>query len=255
MMLIPIILLGLLAVLVTRYLISRFKTSGSAQASGSGASAGGYNRYVITGFILLAVLIILFFGFRFPSVWWAPLLGGLAPIGMQLISALVSRFRAGDFGGAQGGARTSEVRSTWLRMTLDHATGHMDGEILLGEHLGKHLSELDWSQLLVLRQSMKDSADSLRLLDAWLDRHHAGWRDQADGADAVDEDEPHSDGVAGGHMTRDEALRILGLNEGASHKEVRAAYRQLMQRLHPDLGGSDYLAAVVNRAKAVLLGE
>ena len=56
-------------------------------------------------------------------------------------------------------------------------------------------------------------------------------------------------------MTREEALRVLGLAEGADEKQVRAAYKQLMQKLHPDLGGSDYLASVVNRAKDVLLGE
>ena len=53
-------------------------------------------------------------------------------------------------------------------------------------------------------------------------------------------------------MTEAEAYRILGLDPGASLDEVRAAYRRLMKRVHPDLGGSDALAAMLNAAKQLL---
>jgi curved DNA-binding protein CbpA len=56
-------------------------------------------------------------------------------------------------------------------------------------------------------------------------------------------------------MTRDEALAVLGLAEGASVDEIRAAHRRLIQRMHPDVGGTADLAARINRAKDVLLGS
>jgi len=55
-------------------------------------------------------------------------------------------------------------------------------------------------------------------------------------------------------MTRKEALATLGLQEGTTEEEIRAAHRRLILRMHPDAGGSAALAARINRAKDVLLG-
>jgi len=57
-----------------------------------------------------------------------------------------------------------------------------------------------------------------------------------------------------GPMTRDEAYQVLGLQQGASESEIRAAHRRLMRGAHPDSGGSDWLAARINQARDVLLG-
>jgi hypothetical protein len=80
-----------------------------------------------------------------------------------------------------------------------------------------------------------------------------------DGADGEARDGREAPGSGGqgtaGAMTRDDALAILGLDTGAEPEQIRAAHRRLMQKLHPDRGGSDYLAAQINAAKTRLLGD
>ena len=241
-----IIILGAVAVLLVRYLVSRSKTHPITKLTG-----GQTGLFLAFGGILLALVALSLAG---RVHWLAPLLGGAVPLIVRLIPRLYRFLKAGTFGaGSSDQGRTSEVSSQWLRMTLDHDSGHMEGEVLLGEHAGKFLSELDENQLMALRSAMEDE-DSLRLLDAWLDRNFEDWRGAA-GPDGSGQTRSEAGRDAGGKMTREEALRVLGLAEGADEKQVRASYKQLMQKLHPDLGGSDYLASVVNRAKDVLLGE
>ncbi|HEY4136402.1 MAG TPA: DnaJ domain-containing protein [Alphaproteobacteria bacterium] len=58
-----------------------------------------------------------------------------------------------------------------------------------------------------------------------------------------------------GGMSRADAYAVLGLTPGADEAAIREAHRRLMARVHPDKGGSDYLAAQINRARDVLLGQ
>jgi DnaJ-domain-containing protein 1 len=88
----------------------------------------------------------------------------------------------------------------------------------------------------------------VRLLEAYFDRRFPRWREDAH-ADA----HPRSAQPQTGAMTEEEAYQILGLQPGASADEVRRAHRALMKKLHPDQGGSTYLAARVNQAKEILL--
>lgn len=157
---------------------------------------------------------------------------------------------------AQGpsGGQSSNVSTETLAMELDHDTGEMDGTVLDGPFEGRRLSDLDDVLLLDLYRWMAAHDDhGARLLETYLDRMlGAAWREAA-GAGA--QDEADAQAAAGGAMTRDEAYKILGLEPGADAEAIRKAYRRLMQHVHPDKGGSPYLAAKINEAKDLLLGD
>ena len=58
-----------------------------------------------------------------------------------------------------------------------------------------------------------------------------------------------------GKMTPEEAAELLGIALNASREEILSAHRRLMQKIHPDRGGTDYLAAQLNAARDCLLKE
>jgi hypothetical protein len=139
--------------------------------------------------------------------------------------------------------QASNVSTETLAMVLDHDSGEMDGTVLDGPFEGRRLSDLDSVLLIDLYRWMAGVDDQgARLLEAYLDRTlGVEWRESA-GAEAAG-------------MTREEAYQVLGLEPGASADAVRKAYRRLMQHAHPDKGGSPYLAAKINAAKDLLLGD
>jgi hypothetical protein len=152
---------------------------------------------------------------------------------------------------APGSGQTSSVRAAGLEMQLDHDTGDMDGHVLAGRHEGRRLSELKLSELLEVSEDVRDDAESLRLLESYLDRAHAGWRDDAE----ADQTARQGPAPASGGMGTKEAYQILGLEPGASEAEVRDAHRRLIKQVHPDRGGSAALAAKINEAKDQILGQ
>tara|TARA_R100001143_G_scaffold32201_2_gene31083 strand:+ start:7958 stop:8728 length:771 start_codon:yes stop_codon:yes gene_type:complete len=175
---------------------------------------------------------------------------------MQLASMLrLRRSSAGSGPAGSGGRRSgsSTVKTDWLAMELQHSTGAMDGRVLQGQFQGKRLSQLGLPDLLELAQESQDDADTLQLLEAYLDRMHPDWREQGDPASGQTGGErAHHDSDT---MSESLALEILGLETGATREEIVAAHRRLMQKLHPDRGGSPYLAQRLNEARDVLLGK
>ncbi|WP_020176723.1 hypothetical protein [Methyloferula stellata] len=199
----------------------------------------------------------------------AGLLALAAAFGLLLLGRLGFAFALGAFGfwllGVSGtpmswfrsvgrgtGNKSSRVRSAMVEMELDHETGKMRGLILAGPDEGKWLDDLTRPQCeAVYVLCLTDDPEGARLLEAYLDRRFPGWRAAGEG----DGDTGRSDGSgqSSGAMSEDQAYQVLGLQKGAPREAIVQSHRALMQKLHPDHGGSTDLAARVNEAKDVLL--
>lgn len=202
------------------------------------------------GLLAAAFVLLMLFTGRAPQL--IGMAGLLAPFAYRWWHnrRAARRFGAGAPAGESGGE--SRVETATLEMRLDHATGRMSGRVRGGPRAGRDLAELSRAELLALLADCRaGDPDSVPLLEAWLDRADPEWRD-ADGHGGG-----HAEGAgksaAGGPMTRQEALAVLGLAEGATEAEIRAAHRRLMRAAHPDSGGSDWMAARLNEARDVLL--
>lgn len=233
----PAVLLGI-GLLVGLLLIAwAFSQADARQIAGVVKAVG------LTVAVLL--LIYLLFVGRHALAGLVPILGVLA---WRLGPSLIARWKARQQG--RGYGQQSGVRTPFLAMTLDHATGEAEGEVLAGRFAGRFLRDLSLPELRALREELTADAQSLALLEAWLDRVHPDWREAGE--------EAGRERAGGGRaetMTLEEAYSILGLSPGASVEDIRAAHRRLMLKLHPDQGGSNWLAAKLNQAKDLLLSE
>ena len=200
-------------------------------------------RIGLVFFGALGVGGLLIFGVRFlPS--FLPELFGLAGVVLTGLIARALRHRPSGRFSTPGRGQRTETHTAYLQAWIDHSTGDVAGRVVQGTFAGRFLEHLSDGDLLTLRGECASDADSLRILEAYLDRRlGADWRDRS---------RPPSGGTgpAIGHA---EALAILGLVEGATAEEIRAAHRRLIQRVHPDVGGSADLAARINLAKDILL--
>ena len=198
----------------------------------------------------LVFLIAAFFLISGRLGWAMATLPALIPWFFRLrsvarLAKTFSRMSQTTKGSASG--QISEVETRYLRMILEHDTGNMTGEVLAGDYAGRRVEEMACEQLIsLLKVCRQDEKESARLIEAYLDREFANWREEAKNHDS-------SGPFPGGNMEREEALQVLGLQEGVSEYDIREAHRRLIAGMHPDHGGSDYLAAQINHAKDVLL--
>jgi hypothetical protein len=233
----PAIVLALVILAVVALGIAWF-----LRANPSSLARGMRMVLVVLGAIAVGGMLI--FGLRFlPSL--LPELFGLAGLVITGLIARALRNRSSGGFSSPGTGRRTEVHTAFLKAWIDHGTGDVGGTVLSGRFAGRTLDRLSDSELLDLHEECRNDADSLRVLEAYLDRRlNVDWRT----ARQPPPRGPHSD------MTRAEALAVLGLAEGASEEEIKAAHRRLIRRTHPDAGGTADLAARINRAKDVLVG-
>ena len=192
-----------------------------------------------------ALAIALVFVFRGAAGYAAP----LAAFGFWLL------FGGGGLGWGGYGAQpsvgqASRIATEFLEVELEHDTGRISGRVLRGQFTGRALEDLTPMETALLwRDCRFADPQSAQVLEAYLNRAHPTWREDMARAG---HGEASNDA---GAMTRAQALDILGLSEGASEDDIRRAHRDLMMKMHPDRGGSTFLAAKINEAKDVLLGR
>jgi hypothetical protein len=228
----PTVLIGIAALVAMLWLLQRFakadpqtlirnlRTTGGIGALASAVALGATGRIGVALPLGVAGLALL------------GLLPGAASFGLRT---------------RKSARQVSRVRSAFLEMELDHDSGTLSGRILAGRHEGVSLDALDAATLVGLLAEIDE--ESRALLATYLDRRQPGWREHAQADTAAGQGGP----PRGGPMSKEEAYQILGLQPGASAEDIGRAHRGLMKKLHPDQGGSTYLAARVNEAKDVLL--
>jgi hypothetical protein len=137
--------------------------------------------------------------------------------------------------------KSSKAQATsteYIQVVMDN-NGEMGGLILKGSKAGKQLQQLSDQELLQIQQEFRSCAASVQVVRAFITKYrphlHSGDKQQS------------------GAMSESEAKEVLNIKGDYDKAAVISAHRKLMQKFHPDRGGSDYLAAKINQAKDVLL--
>lgn len=267
-----------LVLLATMVVAARWFGNANANDLARKVRAGGNLGLVLVGLLLVLRGQVLL-GFSLMAAGFGRLRGGAgsSPFGGASPFGQGSPFARGSFGrgsafggtspfgpwrrtsaGRRAAGQRSKVRTATLDAELDHDTGGMDATVRAGRFEGRRLSAMTRADVVALHTQCATAGeeDSRLLLEAYLDRRHPEWRDY------VEDDRHAGAGGAGraggpnpGAMTEDDAYQVLGLRPGAGEAEIRAAHRRLMKQMHPDQGGSTFLAAQLNEAKDVLLGR
>ncbi len=242
--LLALLLLPVIAFYITRSISQRLHLSGR-------------NFKLLFGLmvVVLVIAVMVVLG-RLPVQFILAPLGVATTFLLRLLPTLIRLIPMWHMFKGRAGIRTnkeagqaSTIRTQMLEMELFHDTGDMDGQVLQGEFAGRKLSSLSLDELLMLLRECGQDVDSSQVLEAYLDRNQADWREQCQRRSSASANAEES------QMTRALALEILGLEGSTDRDTIVRAHRSLMQKLHPDRGGSDYLAKKINAAKDYLLRD
>ena len=235
----PLFALGLLLLVVLLAGISLLRRSSIPPAV---LRRGSLIALTSVGFLGLTALA--------PRLWWL-WMGALGLIVARVLSPSVHQSTGVGSNGRSGGRTTgcSEIETDYLKASLNHETGEMYVQVLKGHFEGADIAGLSLNDLLALLGELQSNdEDGAQVLTAYLEKMHPNWES------AQHANSDHSSTYSAG-MTSDRAYEVLGLKPPGSRDEVIDAHRRLINRVHPDRGGSSYLAAEINRAKDILLAE
>ena len=232
-------LAGIVAVITLYLLLQVLRNTNPAVLARGLKIGGGIGALAVAAFVGVRGELVV----AIPLAIFGAGLLGWSPFG-------AGGFNIPGFGGPRSSGQSSRVRSAFLDMTLDHDSGSLRGQIIAGEHAGRSLDDFDLRQLVAMSAAF--DAESLALLESYLDRRFPAWREHPEGQGAGRQGSDVGR-TPSGKMTEQEAYQILGLQPGASEDDISRAHRSLMKKLHPDQGGSTYLASRVNEAKDTLL--
>jgi DnaJ domain len=233
-----ILLVAFVIVLVT--IIQLFKNSPKSQLK---------NTYWKIGLGTAAIVLILLAATG-RIHWLGAMIGALLPFIRQSIPLLIRWFpmiqhyhKTRSQPQASAG-NSSNVKTQILSMVMDHDSKHLSGEVISGPYTGSNLDNLELSQLqTLLDYCHQQEQDSAQLLITYLNhRFGDNWQSTTanNPANTIDDTA---------------AYAILGLAQGASREAIIQAHRRMIQKLHPDRGGSNYLAAQINQAKELLISK
>ena len=181
----------------------------------------------------------------------------------SIIAALFSGSLVETMAGVAGGI--SRFGSRFLILEMDGTTGAVTGVIRDGLYAGKPLESLSEESLQeLLRYYAENDPPSLSLLQAFIARQNQTRNGEASSRNYGGQGHNSQSNTQGSNrgnksrsttqMSHEEALAILGLEEGADKAAITIAYKRLMAKMHPDQGGTTYLAAQINAARETLLG-
>jgi len=195
--------------------------------------------------LAVAAIVLILLALTGRIHWIGAIIGALIPIARHAFPLLLKVLPFLRHAKQQTNTNTqqgqyNETVTETLRFKVFLANQELNGEVIKGPFAGFNFEQLTLPQLqMLLQYCQQNDLPSAKLITRYLSQRFGHeWQKTS----------PHSE-----TMTEEEAFALLGLNRGANKETIIQAHRKLMQKVHPDRGGSDYLASKINQAKDLLL--